>query len=122
MSPARAVSALMAAAAALTALACAAALRHPTASDAQAVAARYPGTTAADLERGRSLYVRRCAGCHTLPLASAHSAAEWPDVIGEMAGRARLGPEERRDVERFLVALAADEDHDPPSSPEPPGR
>jgi cytochrome c5 len=104
-------------AAALAALACAAALSHPTAADALTVAERYPGTTVDDLERGRALYVRRCAGCHTLPLASAHTAAEWPEVIGEMAGRARLGPRDRADVERFLFVLSAKAEADVPAAP-----
>ncbi len=95
-------------ASALATAACAAALRHPTEADARAVAPRYPGTTAADLERGRALYVRRCAGCHAVPLPSAHTPAEWPDVLGEMAGRARLSAPERADIERFLVALSAE--------------
>ena len=94
-------------ASALAAAACAAALRHPTEADARAVAPRYPGTTAGDLERGRSLYVRRCAGCHTVPLPGAHTPAEWPGVIGEMAARARLSAQERADIERFLVAVSA---------------
>jgi cytochrome c5 len=111
------VKAVLVLTAAFAALACAAALRHPTAADALAVEARYPGTTVADLERGRSLYVRRCAGCHTLPLPRAHTAAEWPDVIGEMAGRARLGSRERTDVERLLVALSADAERDVTAAP-----
>jgi cytochrome c5 len=100
---------ILALAAALVAPACAAALRHPTERDAQAVAARWPGTTTADLARGRTLYVRRCAGCHTVPLPAVHTAEEWPGVIGEMAARARLTPEARRDIERFLVALSAED-------------
>ena len=95
-------------ASALAAAACAATLRHPTEADARAVAPRYPGTTAADLERGRSLYVRRCAGCHTVPLPGVHTPAEWPEVIGEMAARARLSAQDRADIERFLVALSVD--------------
>lgn len=94
-------------AAAVAATACAAALRHPTERDAQAVADRWPGTTSADLARGRALYVRRCAGCHTVPMPNVHTPEEWPEVIGEMAARSRLTPEERQDVERFLVALSA---------------
>lgn len=101
---------------ALAAAACAAALRHPTETDARAVASRYPGTTAADLERGRTLYVRRCAGCHAVPLPTVHTPAEWPEVIGEMAARARLSPEDRADIERFLVALSA-EDPGPGAAP-----
>jgi len=90
--------------------ACAAALRHPSAPDTAAVAERWPGTTLQDLERGRSLYVRRCSGCHTLVLPETHSAADWPDYVDGMAGKARLHGGEREDIVRFLVAMAAQSD------------
>jgi hypothetical protein len=40
-------------------------------------------------------------------MPNVHTPEEWPQVIGEMAARSRLTPEERQDVERFLVALSA---------------
>ncbi len=89
--------------------ACAAALRHPTPQDVASVTAEWPGTTVQDLERGRRLYVRRCSGCHTLLLPETHTAADWPAYVEVMAGRARLGPSETREVTRFLVALSRGE-------------
>lgn len=83
-----------------------AALRHPTPGDASLASARWPGTTMADLERGRAVYVRRCSACHTLVLPTAHSAEEWPVLVDAMTEKARLTPEQREDVTRFLVALA----------------
>jgi mono/diheme cytochrome c family protein len=87
---------------------CAAALRHPAPQDALLVAPRWPGTTLDDLERGRSLYVRRCSGCHTLVLPGAHPPEEWPRLVDEMAAKGRLRSGERDDVVRFLVAVASD--------------
>jgi cytochrome c5 len=89
-------------------LACAAALRHATPEDVARLTPRWPGTTLEDLERGRRLYVRRCAGCHVLPLPATRAPEDWPRLVDEMAARARLGAEERSDVVRFLVAVASD--------------
>ncbi len=86
--------------------ACAAALRHPTSQDALAASAEWPGTRVGDLARGRAIYVRRCSGCHTLVLPAAHHADEWPALVGVMAGKARLTPEQQTDVTRFLVTLS----------------
>ncbi|HSD28943.1 MAG TPA: hypothetical protein VLL75_16710 [Vicinamibacteria bacterium] len=88
--------------------ACAAGLRHASPADVALVAARWPGTTVEDLERGRRLYVRRCSGCHNLVLPSAHSPRRWPELVDEMVKEARLRPGERDDVVRFLVAVASD--------------
>jgi len=89
--------------------ACAAALRHASPQDVVLVAPQWPGTILPDLQRGRSLYVRRCSGCHTLILPGAHPPEEWPGLVDGMAGKARLGPGERDDVVRFLVAVASDD-------------
>jgi hypothetical protein len=43
-----------------------------------------------------------------VPLPGVHTPAEWPEVIGEMAARARLSAQDRADIERFLVALSVD--------------
>jgi len=89
--------------------ACAAALRQPTAADVQAVAVRWPDTGLADLERGRKTFVRRCSSCHTLILPSAHPTEEWPRLVARMAKRARLTPEQKLDITRFVVALSREE-------------
>lgn len=89
--------------------ACAAALRHASPQDVALLAARWPGTTVEDLERGRGLYVRRCSGCHNLILPRTFRPERWPSLVDEMAQKARLGPAERDDVVRFLVAVASDD-------------
>ncbi len=103
-----AIGSWIVAAASAAALGCAGALRHPGPRDAAAVAADWPGTTTADLARGRVVYVRRCSSCHTLVLPSAYPSEAWPALVDAMAERARLSPQQKLDVQRLLVALARD--------------
>lgn len=80
--------------------ACAPAAPHATADDA--IRARVDLAT---LERGRTLLVGKCGGCHTPPSPSAHTAAEWPARLDEMAARSALTPEQQRAIERYLFAV-----------------
>ncbi len=106
--PAASVAALATAALLASTLACSAALRHPTEQDAHAAGAQWPHTAVVDLERGRTVYVRRCSGCHTLYLPSAYAPEDWPALVEAMSGKARLTPEQQADVTRFVVTLARD--------------
>ena len=60
----------------------------------------------AQLETGRSLLVHRCSGCHTTPLPSAHTAAEWPARLDEMAARSNLDRRQRQAIEQYLTTMA----------------
>lgn len=110
VSPSRASLGVLALAA-LTAVGCAAALRQPTAQDVRQASTRWPGTTLEDLHRGRSLYVRRCSGCHTLYLPSAYEAELWPALVDSMAVKARLDRAQQADITRFVVTLAPAPSH-----------
>ncbi len=90
---------------ALAAAACVA-LPHPSPADAVRAQARWPTASATSLEEGRTTFVRRCAGCHRLPLPRHHTATDWPRLLTEMGRRAKLLPPERELIERFLVTLA----------------
>jgi len=96
-----------AAAALLFAVSCGGgAVPHPTEAHLARARARWPDTTAASLERGRELYVARCSGCHPLHPPSTQPAARWAVVLDQMAPRAKLSPEERELVLRYLTATS----------------
>jgi len=59
----------------------------------------------AALRDGRRLFVSRCIECHTLPAVGKHTAAEWPALIDEMAGRANLKPDQRVAVLAYILAV-----------------
>ncbi len=88
--------------------ACAAQLIRPTSLHESWAAERWPGTSLAELERGRDLYVRRCGGCHGLYLPDQRPDLDWPARVREMAARSRtpIPPEEVEAITRFLVTVA----------------
>jgi hypothetical protein len=84
-----------------------AALPLPQAADVGAAQSAWPGTTQADLERGRGVYLRRCGNCHLLHRPGELAPAKWPGVVAKMSPRAKLSSDEAADVVRYLVVLAA---------------
>ena len=95
----------------LVALACGPSLVPPPQQvDVIRLLERYPDTTLAELERGRTLYLSRCTSCHA-PIAPGSLPAErWPEEVSEMSDRARLGDEESL-VVKYLVAQAMRNQH-----------
>jgi hypothetical protein len=90
---------------------CAPTLRQPVLADASWAAERWPGTTLEDLQRGRSDYVQRCSGCHTLPNPEATSPTRWSEVFDTMANEAKLSGDSRERVRRFIVTLSSRAEH-----------
>lgn len=85
-------------------------LPHATTADALRASSTWPGTTTAQLDHGRSLYLSRCTSCHLPVEPSRIAAAEWPEHVNEMKERAHLDEEEASLVIRYLVTMA-DEQH-----------
>src|SRR5256885_1860102 len=59
------------------------------------------------LERGRTLFVRRCIECHTLPPIWKYSREDWPEIVNDMSHRASLKPAEREAVIAYILAVRA---------------
>jgi len=86
---------------------CATAAPSPLPVDVGTAQAQWPGTTRADLERGRTVYLRRCGGCHLLHPPDEIAPETWPGVVGKMGPRAKLSPADGADLVRYLVVLSA---------------
>jgi len=65
------------------------------------------GPDLSTLETGRTLFVRRCIECHTLPPIWKYSHEDWPKVVDDMAHRASLKPRERDAVVAYILAARA---------------
>jgi len=77
-----------------------------TPADAQWAQSRWPGTTVADLDRGRGVFLSKCSACHSLPSAGAKTPDEWGQVMTEMGDAARLSGSDRDVVLRYLSATS----------------
>jgi cytochrome c553 len=81
----------------------------PPADRALADAARtqWPDASRAQLERGRTLALTQCAGCHGTPSVDAQSRTEWPDTVTRMSAYAGISdPAEVVALTRYYVAAA----------------
>jgi cytochrome c5 len=68
--------------------------------------ARRGSVELAELQQGRDLLLRKCAGCHQTPMPDDHGAAEWPTMLTEMAERAKLDVRQRGLIETYLVTMS----------------
>lgn len=78
---------------------------EPRQADVVRIADRFPGTTLAELEQGRSVYLSRCTSCHAPVAPESIPVERWPHEVSEMSERAHLGTDEPL-VVKYLVAQA----------------
>ena len=78
-----------------------------TPSLAERAARRWPDANLEQLELGRTLYIKRCSGCHNLHLPSEKAPDEWAGALDEMAMKARLDEYQKTAVLRYLAAASA---------------
>lgn len=79
---------------------------RPSLADAQRVAEQWPGTTVADLEQGRSLYLARCTRCHQPFEPREFPPEQWPREVTEMMKRSKLDATEAAGITRYLVTMS----------------
>jgi len=60
-----------------------------------------------ELELGRSHYIAKCSGCHSLYLPSRGDAVYWRGWVDKMAERAAIAPEERQRILSYLGVVCA---------------
>jgi hypothetical protein len=90
---------------------CAGSLPHPTANHVSVIAHKFPFTVLSQLEEGRTLYIQKCSGCHTLRLPSEFTEEKWGTIIQEMKMKAKLDEEESRKVLQYIVTIKVAENN-----------
>ena len=86
--------------------ACAGSLPDVSPSTVQRASAKWPGIDESRLTSGRTLYITKCSGCHSLPQPSLYSGDEWKVKLDEMAARAKLTQEDKEQVYQYLFSNA----------------
>jgi mono/diheme cytochrome c family protein len=90
-------------------VACAPALPEPTSAHVALAQRSEPGASLEDLQRGRTLYLRRCGTCHALRDPSAYDADEWRAQVERMekVHKVHLSAEEETDILRYLTTTGS---------------
>jgi cytochrome c5 len=81
-------------------------LPSATPVDAKRASVTWPGTTVAELNQGRQIYLSKCSSCHQPVQPGSIAPKEWPQHIDEMKTRSKLDDREVRLIERYLVTMS----------------
>ena len=84
-------------------------LPEPTVAQLTLAQAEEPALALQDLQRGRSLYIKRCASCHALRPPEERAPDAWADEVARMQREhgVRLAEDEKRDIVRYLRVSSA---------------
>ena len=85
--------------------ACAGQIPRPTPPQQAWAAQRWPDATPAALEQGRSIYILKCAGCHTLRLPAVYSQERWPLILDKMQKRAKITDAEKESILQYVLSV-----------------
>ena len=67
-------------------------------------AAQPSGEIRVQLERGRTLYITKCAKCHSPEPVRKYSSFRWEDILQEMNQEAKLDETDARAVRAYVFA------------------
>ena len=62
-----------------------------------------PAIDAQTLERGRRVYLTRCASCHSPEPISGYSLERWPGIIESMKERSGIAQQEVDDLRAYVL-------------------
>ena len=74
-------------------------------ADAARAAKDFPGTTMADLEKGKSIFEESCHKCHSLKKPFKKDPATIKRVLPTMAKRAKLDSQQEELVRKYLLTM-----------------
>ena len=72
-----------------------------------ALQAKYPEVNMPTLTKGYTVYTGVCTGCHDAKNIYKLHLADWPDILNDMAGKARISNEEKDAVNKYVLAIKA---------------
>lgn len=68
---------------------------------------RWPELPAGSLERGRQIYLSKCASCHRPIDPNKYTVEEWPAKIEEMNKEKRVDAESLELIEAYILSVAS---------------
>lgn len=69
------------------------------------LAAQPSGAKRAQLEQGRTIYITKCAKCHSPEPVKRYSATRWDAILNEMTDETKLDPTESAAVRAYVFAV-----------------
>ena len=80
---------------------------NPMENQLAAVNARFPNSTLAELELGKSIYTGACTKCHGTRDVTVYTEPRLLEIVDVMAVKAKITPEEKLALIKFAVGVRA---------------
>jgi|SRR6185436_5382999 len=77
----------------------------PTQTDADRAAQKFPGTTLAELNEGKSIFESHCNKCHSLNKPFKKTEEEIRNILPKMAKKAKIDSKQEELVLKFLLTM-----------------
>lgn len=78
----------------------------PSDASLAAVKTKYPDATMDVLQKGHSIYYGACTRCHGAKSITRHDEKEWVGILDNMAPKAKLQPEEKDAVWKYIMSVS----------------
>ncbi len=78
----------------------------PAQSDADRATAKFPGTTLAELNKGKIAYEANCGNCHGLKNPLKYSEEEWRKEVPPMAKKAKVDAATEELILKYVVTMS----------------
>ena len=75
----------------------------PTTRDVEFANTKWSGTTVEQLQKGYSLYIGKCGGCHYLHKPTEMKEEDWMKILPDMSHDAKLTAEQYDLVVRYII-------------------
>ena len=79
----------------------------PTQADADRATTKFPGTTLAELNEGKTLYTDNCGKCHGLKKPTSLNEEGWRKIVPPMAKKAKINAEQEDKILKYVVTMSA---------------
>jgi cytochrome c5 len=77
----------------------------PSQTDAERATQKFPGTTLADLNQGKTIFEESCKKCHSLKKPFTKSEEEIRNVLPKMAKKAKIDSQQEDLVLKYLLTM-----------------
>jgi cytochrome c5 len=77
----------------------------PSARELAVAEKRWAGTTLEELKQGKIIFDNKCTTCHAAKKIVGRTEESWKDAIEKMAPKAKLSPEEKEKLTKYILSF-----------------
>ena len=86
-------------------MSCSGSIPEPTPAQIDWANSTWQNTTAETLQRGRTLYITKCSGCHSVITPTSVSSDKWLEILPGMFKKSKVESAESELIKKYLLTV-----------------